>query len=174
MAEHAAPFLNAVASNFSNMIYDYINAQSTHKTLNDALPPTFLEEGRHYANTAQHAVFSNSIQNSIAQVGIHTLLPEIMWSLGKMTGKSNKLDYKPFISLFNVTNATLNDPDTFSIANYASVIAPEPPEDADGQAAVSMKFKDGTDDREFRQLTMFGNTSVPRRIREAVGSEQIS
>ena len=54
-------------------------------------------------------------------VAIRTLLPEVMWSLGNMTLPSNKvkiaiqeIDYKPFISLFNVTNATLYDSDDIS------------------------------------------------------------
>jgi prostatic aicd phosphatase len=44
-----------------------------------------------------------------------------MWSLGNMTLPSNQvkiaiqeIDYKPFISLFNVTNATLYDSDDIS------------------------------------------------------------
>ncbi|KAH7921462.1 phosphoglycerate mutase-like protein [Leucogyrophana mollusca] len=179
MAETAGPFLNAVtpylgsgiSNNFTNMwnIYDYINVQSIHnKTFYEALPPTFLEQARYYANFVQQAVFSDSVSNSVGNIGIRTLLPEIMWSLGNMTEGSNKVklaltqvDYKPFIGLFNVTNATLTDPDISGIANYASVVALELSQDAAGEASVSMKFKNGTDDKEFRQLALFGNTSIP-------------
>lgn len=62
---------------------------------------------------------------NVATVAIRTLLPEIIWALGNMTQPSNKVkmsiqevDYKPFISLFNVTNATLYDPDISGIGQY--------------------------------------------------------
>jgi hypothetical protein len=62
---------------------------------------------------------------NVATVAIRTLLPEIIWALGNMTQPSNKvkmsiqqIDYKPFISLFNVTNATLYDPDISGIGQY--------------------------------------------------------
>lgn len=62
---------------------------------------------------------------NLAAVAIRTLLPEIFWALGNMTKTSNKVkmniqevDYKPFISLFNVTNATLTDPDISGIGQY--------------------------------------------------------
>ena len=118
-------------------------------------------------------------------VAIRTLLPEVMWSLGNMTLPSNtvkiaiqEIDYKPFIGLFNVTNATLYDPDISGIGqyqecmsllpntdirftvDYASVVALELSLDTAGRHQVSMKFKNGTADSEFRQLKLFGNTSV--------------
>lgn len=55
---------------------------------------------------------------NVAAVPIRTLLPEVFWALGNMTKASNQvkmniqeIDYKPFISLFNVTNATVTDPE---------------------------------------------------------------
>jgi prostatic aicd phosphatase len=33
-------------------------------------------------------------------------------------------------------------------------------QDSQGQYEVSMKFKNGTQDSQFRQLEMFGNTSI--------------
>ncbi|KAG1845434.1 phosphoglycerate mutase-like protein [Suillus tomentosus] len=177
MSATAAPFLTAlkpylggVSNNFTNMwnIYDHVNVQYTYnKTYYETLPPTFLQQARYYADWAQHSVFTDSTSASIGQVAIRTLLPEIFWALGNMTKTSNKVkmniqevDYKPFISLFNVTNATLTDPDISGIANYASVVALELSQDSQGQYEVSMKFKNGTEDSQFRQLEMFGNTSI--------------
>ncbi|KAG2047038.1 phosphoglycerate mutase-like protein [Suillus hirtellus] len=177
MSTTAAPFLTAlkpylggVSNNFTNMwnIYDHVNVQYTYnKTYYETLPPTFLQQARYYADWVQHSVFTDSTSASIGQVAIRTLLPEIFWALGNMTKTSNKVkmniqevDYKPFISLFNVTNATLTDPDISGIANYASVVALELSQDSQGQYEVSMKFKNGTEDSQFRQLTMFGNTSI--------------
>ncbi|KAG1904522.1 phosphoglycerate mutase-like protein [Suillus fuscotomentosus] len=164
------PYLGSVSNNFTNMwnIYDHVNVQYTYnKTYYETLPPSFLQQARYYANWAQNSVFTDSTSASIGQVAIRTLLPEIFWALGNMTKTSNKVkmniqevDYKPFISLFNVTNATLTDPDISGIANYASVVALELSQDSQGQYEVSMKFKNGTEDSQFRQLEMFGNTSI--------------
>jgi prostatic aicd phosphatase len=61
----------------------------------------------------------------LAAVAIRTLLPEVFWALGNMTKSSNRVkmniqevDYKPFISLFNVTNATLTNPEIAGIRQY--------------------------------------------------------
>ncbi|KAG2136497.1 phosphoglycerate mutase-like protein [Suillus bovinus] len=172
MSTTAAPFLTAlkpylggVSNNFTNMwnIYDHVNVQYTYnRTYYETLPPTFLQQARYYADWVQRNVFTDS-----EPIAIRTLLPEIFWALGNMTKTSNKVkmniqevDYKPFISLFNVTNATVTDPDIGGIPNYASVIALELSQDSQGQYEVSMKFKNGTEDSQFRQLQMFGNTSI--------------
>jgi prostatic aicd phosphatase len=45
-------------------------------------------------------------------------------------------------------------------ADYASAVALELSQNSQGQHEVSLKFKNGTQDSEFRQLQMFGNTSI--------------
>ncbi|KAG2098899.1 phosphoglycerate mutase-like protein [Suillus cothurnatus] len=175
MSNTAAPFLTAlkpylgdVSNNFTNMIYDHVNVQYTYnKTYYETLPPTFLQQARYYSDWLQRNVFTDSVQNSIGQISIRTLLPDIIWALGNMTEPSNQvkiniqeIDYKPFISLFNVTNATVTDPDISGTVNYASVVALELSQDSQGHHEVSMKFKNGTQDSQFRQLKMFGNTSI--------------
>jgi len=50
--------------------------------------------------------------------------------------------------------------DTQFTVNYASVVALELSMNSNGHHEVSMKFKNGSDDSGFRQLTLFGNTSV--------------
>ncbi|EIW79664.1 phosphoglycerate mutase-like protein [Coniophora puteana RWD-64-598 SS2] len=177
IAQEAQPFLDAVvpyidgrSNNFTNMwnIYDYINVQSIHnKTYNDALPPTFLEQARYYANQHEYLMFTDSASNAIGEIPIRTLLPELIWSLGNMSANTSpvklaltELDYKPFISLFNVTNATLGDPSIAGIANYASAAALELSYGSGGEPEISLKFKNGTEDDELRPLTMWGNSSV--------------
>ncbi|KAG1738267.1 phosphoglycerate mutase-like protein [Suillus lakei] len=175
MSTTAAPFLTAlkpylggVSNNFTNMIYDHVNVQYTHnKTYYETLPPTFLQQARYYSDWLQHNTFTDSVQNGIGQISIRTLLPEIFWALGNMTKTSNQvkmniqeIDYKPFISLFNVTNATVTDPEIAGTVNYASVVAFELSQNSQGQHEVSMKFKNGTQDSQFHQLKMFGNTSI--------------
>jgi prostatic aicd phosphatase len=117
-------------------IYDHVNVQYTYnKTYYEILPPTFLQQARYYSDWLQRNTFTDSVQNGIGQsefrfnflkmrltnvaaVPIRTLLPEVFWALGNMTKASNQvkmniqeIDYKPFISLFNVTNATVTDPE---------------------------------------------------------------
>jgi hypothetical protein len=164
------PYLGSVSNNFTNMwnIYDHVNVQYTYnKTYYETLPPTFLQQARYYSDWLQRNVFTDSVQNGIGQIPIRTLLPEVFWALGNMTKASNQvkiniqeIDYKPFISLFNVTNATVTDPDISGTVNYASVVALELSQNSQGQHEVSMKFKNGTQDSQFRQLKMFGNTSI--------------
>ncbi|KAG1779558.1 histidine phosphatase superfamily [Suillus placidus] len=164
------PYLGSISNNFTNMwnIYDHVNVQYTYnQTYYETLPPTFLQQARYYADWVQRSVFTDSVNNGIGQIAIRGILPEVFYVLGNMTRPSNKVkmniqetDYKQFISLFNVTNATLTDPDIAGIANYASAVALEFSQDSQGQYEVSMKFKNGTADSEFRQLKMFGNTSI--------------
>jgi len=75
-------------------------------------------------------VSSDSIEkcvftDEVATVAIRTLLPEVIWALGNMTKTSNKvkiniqeIDYKPFISLFNATSATLSNPEISGFGQY--------------------------------------------------------
>ncbi|KAG1753616.1 histidine phosphatase superfamily [Suillus paluster] len=162
------PYLGGVSNNFTNIwnIYDHVNVQYTHnKTYYETLPATFLQQARHYANWVQNNVFTDSV--GIGLIGIRTIFPDIIWALGNMTQPSNtvkmsiqEVDYKPFMGLFNMTNATLTDPDIAGIVDYASVVALELSLNSQGQHEVSLKFKNGTEDSEFRQLKMFGNTSI--------------
>ncbi|KIJ63564.1 hypothetical protein HYDPIDRAFT_155693 [Hydnomerulius pinastri MD-312] len=169
--ESVRPYLNGISNNFTNMwnIYDYINVRYTHnKTFYENLPETLLYQARHFANIHQELTFTDGVQlqNGIGQIAIRTVLPEIFASLTNMTVPENKvklaiteLDYKQFISLFNVTNATTYDPEVVGIPDYNSVVALELSKDTD-HYEVSMKFKNGTNDKDFRQLKLFGNTSI--------------
>ena len=115
-------------------IYDYLNVQYTHNaTFYNTFPETLLQQARYFANIHEQNVFTDSVSSAVGQskwyvdvpllpadpfiVAIRTLWPEIFWSLGNMTLPTNKVklaltevDYKPFISLFNVTNATVTNP----------------------------------------------------------------
>lgn len=89
-----------------------------------------------------------------------------------------EVDYKPFISLFNVTNATLTNPEISGIgekndhccvylwlirlctADYASAIALELSTNSAGDYEVALKFKNGTNDNELVPLQMFGQDTI--------------
>ncbi|KIK82243.1 hypothetical protein PAXRUDRAFT_14829 [Paxillus rubicundulus Ve08.2h10] len=162
------PYLNGLNSSFLNMwnIYDYLNVQYTHnETFYKSFPETLMQQARHFANIHEQNVFTDSVQNGV--VAIRTLWPEIFWSLGNMTLPSNKVklavqevDYKPIISLFNVTNATVTNPEISGIADYASAVALELSKNTSGEYSVALKFKNGTNDNEFKSLKMFGQDSL--------------
>lgn len=51
-----------------SQIYDHVNVQYTYnKTYYQTLPPTFLEQARHYANWVQRSVFTDSTINAVGQ-----------------------------------------------------------------------------------------------------------
>ncbi|EIW84077.1 phosphoglycerate mutase-like protein [Coniophora puteana RWD-64-598 SS2] len=166
----AKPFVGGMSTNFTNMwnVYDHMHVQSqNNKAYRKALPPTFLKQARHFANLHQREIFNAQPINAIGEVAIRTLLPEMIWAMTNMTSGASPtklaltvVDYKPFISLFNVTNATLADPDVAGIPQYASALALEL-YNKNGQPELSLKFKNGTINKQFRQLKMWGETSVP-------------
>ncbi|EGO01182.1 hypothetical protein SERLA73DRAFT_179284 [Serpula lacrymans var. lacrymans S7.3] len=176
-AQDAAPFLDALepylggrSNNFTNMynIFDYVNVQSVHNaTFYKQLPPTFAAQSYYYANYHEYGVFSAPTPNGIGNIAAATLLPTIFTALQDITNSSNGLkialtevSYKPFISMFNVTQADVTDPDIAGIVDYASVVALEVYEDSNSRPYITMKFKNGTTETDYRQLSMFGNTTV--------------
>ncbi|KAF8128671.1 phosphoglycerate mutase-like protein [Boletus edulis] len=177
VAAQAAPFLDAVKPYINGMnnsflniwnIYDHLNVQYTHNaTFLNSFPKTLLEQARYFADIHEQNVFTDGIPEGVGQIAIRTLWPEIFWSLGNMTLPNNKVklaltevDYKPFISLFNVTNATVTSPEISGIAEYASAVAFELSRNSIGDYEVALKFKNGTNDAEFKPLKMFGQDSL--------------
>jgi len=164
------PYLNGLNSSFLNIwnIYDYLNVQYTHNAaFYKSFPGTLLQQARYFANIHEQNVFTDGVQNGVGQIAIRTLWPEIFWSLGNMTLPNNKVklaltevDYKPFISLFNVTNATVTSPGISGIADYASAVAFELSKNTAGDYVVALKFKNGTSDDELKPLKMFGQDSL--------------
>jgi len=176
-AQEAAPFLQKLqplignrSIDFINMfnIFDFVNVQRIHnKTFFDALPPTFGAQAYALANFHENGVFTDSAIDGIGNVAIRTILPSIFTSLTRIANQSdplklalNEISYKPFISLFNVTEATVKDPEIAGIVDYASVVALELHESPAGTPSVVMKFKNGTNDHDFRPLSLFGNAVV--------------
>lgn len=202
-AQEAAPFLNALApyldgrsTNFTNMfnIFDFVNVQNIHNaSFHKALPPTFVEQAYDFANFHENGVFSDTSPNGIGNVAIRTALPSIFSSLNRIADPSdslklalNEISYKPFISFFNITAASVDwngngiaEP-LFGIVDYASALAIElhPPghygqgsgsDNGSGGSStepfITVKFKNGTSDSSFHPVTLglFGGnaTSIP-------------
>ncbi|GBE83510.1 phosphoglycerate mutase-like protein [Sparassis crispa] len=174
-AQEAAPFLADLApylgnrsTNFTNMwnIFDYVNVQSIHnKTFYDILPAGYEEQAYYYANYHENGVFTDPVSvGGIGNIAIQTILPSIFTALTSMADGSdgvllmiNEISYKPFISLFNVTDAALADPSIAGIVDYAAAVALELSA-GDPEPLVTMKLKNGTTDAEFHTLSLFGTT----------------
>ncbi|KAJ6562468.1 phosphoglycerate mutase-like protein, partial [Mycena capillaripes] len=178
-AQEAAPFLTKLqpligdrrSIDFINMfnIFDLVNVEMIHnKTFFDALSPTFGAQAYALANYHENGVFTDSTQAGIGNVAIRTILPSILSSLSRIANQSdplklalNEISYKPFISLFNVTEASESDPEIEGIVNYASVVSLELHQSPAGSPVVSMKFKNGTAEHTFRPLSIFGRPEIP-------------
>ncbi|KAI9508375.1 phosphoglycerate mutase-like protein [Russula earlei] len=136
-----------------NVIYDFMNHQLTHnKTYAHRLPPTLIEQARHWANFHE-------------QVPGRTLLQSIISSLERITYDGDPLQflvesttYQPFISLFAQTEMAKSDPTLQGIPNYASALAIELRRGSlpDNRDFLRFKFKNGTND-EFRTVHVFGH-----------------
>jgi hypothetical protein len=175
-----------------------------NKTFLDALPPTFGAQAYALANYHENGVFTDSAIDGIGngeqhlnfpiafplidechQVAIRTILPSIFSSLTRIANQNdplklalNEISYKPFISLFNVTQAAVSDPEIRGIGvslillpifgvqvilfqvNYASAVSLEVHSSPAGPNVV-MKFKNGTADHTFRPLSIFGASGIP-------------
>lgn len=148
-------------------IFDFVNVEMIHnKTFLDALPPTFAAQAYALANFHENGVFTDREIDGIGNVAIRTILPSIFTSLTRIANQTdplklalNEISYKPFISLFNVTEASANDPEIKGIVDYASVVSLELHNTSAGPT-VAMKFKNGTGDPTFRPLSLFGKPDI--------------
>ncbi|KAI8989090.1 phosphoglycerate mutase-like protein [Trametes punicea] len=171
--EKLQPFIGNRSINFTDMfnIFDFVNVQLAHNaTFLAELPPTFGAQAYAFANFHENGVFTSGKPGGIGNVAIRTVLPSIISSLNRIANASDPLklalseiSYKPFISLFNVTEATFADPDIAGIVDYAAAVALElhAPAAGTNEPFVKLRFKNGTSVASFRDLTIFGEPSVP-------------
>lgn len=70
------------------------------------------------------------------------------------------ISYKPFISLFNMTGIAQEQPEVAGVVNYAAALAFELRRDTVSQRySLSLLFKNGTEDADFRQMNLAGGQS---------------
>ncbi|KAH9903364.1 phosphoglycerate mutase-like protein [Cubamyces lactineus] len=167
------PYLGNRSIDFVNMynIFDFVNVQLQHNaTFLAELPPTYGAQAYYYANFHENGVFTDGTPDGIGNIAIRTVLPSIFTSLTRIANASDPLklalseiSYKPFISLFNVTQATIADPGIAGIVDYAATVAFEvhAPATPSDEPTVNMRFKNGTSDPSFHDLTLFGAASLP-------------
>jgi len=171
------PFLDGRSIDFINMfnIFDFVNVNNIHNaSFHQALPPTFNAQAYGFANFHETGVFSDVSPTGIGNVAFRTVLPSVFSSLNRIANASDPLkialsgiSYKPFISFFNLTDATVNGQELSGIVDYASALALELHAPAQGSSdpTITFQFKNGTTDSSFHPVTLgrFGvnATSVP-------------
>ncbi|KAF8185901.1 phosphoglycerate mutase-like protein [Mycena galopus ATCC 62051] len=164
------PYLGARPNNFSFMMWDYVDVQMQHnRTFLLEIPPGFVNQARVLADFHDANAFSDPKPDGIGNVATRVMLPAIFSALTRIANQTdplkfaiNGISYKPFISLFNLTEAAKANPDIAGIENYNSLAALELRNSSSGgEPTLRLKFKNGTDEHEFRTLTMFGKTDVP-------------
>ncbi|KAJ6620736.1 histidine phosphatase superfamily [Mycena sp. CBHHK59/15] len=158
----SAPFLNSLKQyldgrpvTLENMwnIYDFMNVQSIHSAaFAQALPPTYLAQALTLASWHEYGVFTSPQLDGIGNIAGRAILPPILTSLASIANSSDPLklayqaiSYKPFLSLFNMTGASQQNPELAGIVNYAAAVALEVRQpSAGGELVLRFNFKNGT------------------------------
>ncbi|CAE6442479.1 unnamed protein product [Rhizoctonia solani] len=172
MADASADFLTSLRPivgpdrplKLTNMIYDFLNVQSIHnQSLAQQITPDILARARVLANWHQYRTFSSPNIGGIGNIAGRTIIPDIVSSLNAFANDSQPLrftylsmSYKPFISLFNMTEVASEYPSLQGIVDYASAVTFELRQPSSGgPPRVRLNFKNGSD-TEFRTYNMFG------------------
>ncbi|KAJ7727043.1 hypothetical protein B0H14DRAFT_2640984 [Mycena olivaceomarginata] len=121
------------------------------------IPPGFVNQARVLADFYDGNTFSDPKPD-----GIGNALTRIANSTDPLKLAINSISYKPFISLFNLTEAAKANPEIAGIEHYNSLAALELHNfSTGGEPTLWLKFKNGTDEHAFRTLTIFGKTDDP-------------
>ncbi|KZV76482.1 phosphoglycerate mutase-like protein [Peniophora sp. CONT] len=109
-------------------VYDYITEQNAHnRTFAYRLPPTYVEQARHWANVHEELVFGDAI-GGIGNVAGRSALGAVVSALDRVAFDGDRAQfvmlagtYQPFVSLFNMTGIE----SVYGIPDFASALAIE-------------------------------------------------
>ncbi|KAL9711144.1 hypothetical protein Ac2012v2_005684 [Leucoagaricus gongylophorus] len=159
------PFLDQRPDDLEDMwnIFDFLNVRFIHDAnFAQKLPHTLLEQARDLANWHEYGVFSDPDPSGIGNIAGRTVLPYILNGFKDIADSSSPLkisyqalSYKPFLSLFNVTGVTQQNPQLAAIVNYAAAVAYEIRASSNGPV-IRFLFKNGTIEDDFTAYNMFG------------------
>ncbi|TFK70392.1 phosphoglycerate mutase-like protein [Pluteus cervinus] len=147
-------------------VFDFMLVQSIHnKAFKDALPETFLEQGRALANWHEYNVFTSSEIDGVGNIAGRTILPSVMEGFARIANETDPLkimymatSYKPFLSLFNMTGVASANPELAGFVNYAGAVVWEVRKSSDGGPVLRFNFKNGTADNSFKQYNFMDST----------------
>ncbi|GAA5830842.1 hypothetical protein JCM3766R1_003447 [Sporobolomyces carnicolor] len=158
--------------------YDYMNVQNIHNASFAAelatLPQGTLARAADVASWLQYNLFTDSKPDGLGNLAGRAVFPRITNSLEAFTRSDNRvkvahyhMSYKPFLSIFNMTQlASATNPvfsNPTSIVDYASVAVFElrPNDDEDGSYDVRFGFKNGSStETDVTYYPLFGTDSV--------------
>ncbi|VDC05674.1 unnamed protein product [Peniophora sp. CBMAI 1063] len=143
-------------------VHDYISEQNAHnKTFAYRLPPTYLEQSRHWANVHEELVFGDAGMGGIGNVAGRSALGAVVEALDRVAFDGDRAQfvvlagtYQPFVSLFNVTGVE----SVYGIPDFASALAielrraPLP----DSRDFLRFMFRNGSDGT-FEPVHVFGH-----------------
>nr|GAT58110.1 predicted protein [Mycena chlorophos] len=165
--EKLQPYLGGRPIDFSLMMWDFVDVQSQHNaTYLHQVPKGYVNQARVLADFHDGYVYSDPRPDGIGNVGTRVMLPAMFSALTRIANASdplklafNGISYKPFISLFNLTEAIVANPEVRGIENYNSLASIEV-HGGNPEPTVNLRFKNGTADV-FHPLKMFGQDHVP-------------
>jgi prostatic aicd phosphatase len=131
-----------------------MNVQFIHDAnYSKSLPPAILQQARDLANWHEYNVFSSLDLGGIGNVAGRTIIPSIINAISQISNSSQPvklfaeaISYKPFLSLFNMTDAVKANPELAGIVNYAAAVALEVRQPSSGgEPILRFNFQNGTD-----------------------------
>ncbi|GAA5995985.1 uncharacterized protein JCM10292_004871 [Rhodotorula paludigena] len=174
-------------ANFYN-VWDYMNVNSIHNE-------TFLElleqhggaetlaRARDLANFHEYNLFTGSGSGDIGNFAGRTVFSRIIESLQAFTQDDNDVhlthyhfSYKPFLSIFNMTNIAASTSPTLQypqgIVDYASVGVFELRDGGSGSSGYDVRFgfRNGTETDDLTYYPLFGADSVDMDLSTFVGN----
>ncbi|KIY65234.1 phosphoglycerate mutase-like protein [Cylindrobasidium torrendii FP15055 ss-10] len=144
-------------------VYDFMNVENIHDaSFANAIPDGYMQQARALANWHEYGVFSDSSLNGIGNIAARAMLPSVFEAFEEISSGDMKLyyigvSYKPFLSLFNMTQLDARYPELHGIVNYAAAVTLEVRQPSTGNEPVlRFNFKNGTDDAAFTTYNLFG------------------
>lgn len=166
------PYVGNRPTSLENMwnIFDFLNVQSIHnETFASNLPEGYLSRARDLANWLQFNIFSSPQIDGIGNIPGRTMVASILDGVASIADPNNPLklvylgiSYKPFISLFQMTDVVTANPQLAGIVNYAASLAFEihsPPDG--GEPTIRLQFKNGSEEATFTAYEFMGSMDVP-------------
>lgn len=168
--------------------YDYMNVQSIHNATFAAelekLPNGTLARASDVASWLQYNLFTDSKLNGLGNLAGRAVFPRITNSLSAFTetGAEVKvahyhMSYKPFLSIFNMTNLAASTNPTFenptAMVDYASVAVFELRPNGSGPSGYDVRFgfKNGSStETDVTYYPLFGTNSVDMDLHTFTGN----
>ncbi|KAL1744077.1 histidine phosphatase superfamily [Schizophyllum fasciatum] len=160
------PYLDGRPVQLQNMwnIFDFMNVNWIHnEQFAQVVPEEYLARARDLANYHEYGVFTSPEVDGIGNIAGRTVLPNILDGFASIVDESDAtqfvyigVSYKPFLSLFNMTQAAEMHSNLEAIVNYAAAVVFEVRETSSGDHVLRFNFKNGTDDNDFTTYTILG------------------